>query len=101
MWIYKPLFNLRMLTDTLRYDTGEVENGLYEPLRKLTVKNAHFRWTNDEECAFNNVKRALTKLWHILIRINTELTTDASPWGLSAILLQRMPGTRIKKLLLI
>jgi hypothetical protein len=20
-WIYKPLFNLRMLTDTLRYDT--------------------------------------------------------------------------------
>ena len=26
--IYKPLFNLRMLTDTLRYDTGEVENGL-------------------------------------------------------------------------
>jgi hypothetical protein len=27
-WIYKPLFNLRMLTDTLRYDTGEVENGL-------------------------------------------------------------------------
>jgi hypothetical protein len=27
-WIYKPLFNLRMLTDTLRYDTGEVENRL-------------------------------------------------------------------------
>jgi hypothetical protein len=27
-WIYKPLFNLRMLTDTLRYDTCEVENGL-------------------------------------------------------------------------
>jgi hypothetical protein len=30
-WIYKPLFNLRMLTDTLRYDTGEVENGLNRP----------------------------------------------------------------------
>ena len=30
-WRYvnlKPIFKLRMLTGTLRYDTGEVENGL-------------------------------------------------------------------------
>jgi hypothetical protein len=29
-WIYKPLFSLRMLTSTFRYDTGEVENWLYD-----------------------------------------------------------------------
>jgi hypothetical protein len=28
---------------------------------------------------------------------HTELTTDASPWGLSAILSQRMPGTNDQK----
>jgi hypothetical protein len=28
MWIYKPVFNLRMLTSTFRYDTGEVANRL-------------------------------------------------------------------------
>ena len=28
MWIYKSLFNLRMLISTFRYDTGEVENRL-------------------------------------------------------------------------
>ena len=36
-------------------------SNLTEPLRKLTVKNAHFRWTNDEECAFNNVIPWLTR----------------------------------------
>ena len=73
---------------------------LTEPLRKLTVKNAHFRWTNDEECAFNNVKRALTSdkvMAYFDQNKHTELTTDASPWGLSAILSQRMPGTNDQK----
>jgi hypothetical protein len=71
-----------------------------EPLRKLTVKNAHFRGTNDEECAFNNVKHALTSdkvMAYFDQNKHTELTTDASPWGLSAILSQRMPGTNDQK----
>ena len=73
---------------------------LTEPLRKLTVKNAHFRGTNDEECAFNNVKHALTSdkvMAYFDQNKHTELTTDASPWGLSAILSQRMPGTNDQK----
>jgi hypothetical protein len=68
---------------------------LTEPLRKLTVKNAHFRWTNDQD-----VKRALTSdkvMAYFDQNKHTELTTDASPWGLSAILSQRMPGTNDQK----
>jgi hypothetical protein len=33
---------------------------LSEPLRKLTVKSAQFRWTKGEQTAFDNIKNALT-----------------------------------------
>ena len=73
---------------------------LTEPLRKLTIKNAHFRWTNEEECAFNKVKHALTSdkvMAYFDQNKQTELTTDASPWGLSAILSQCTSGTNNRK----
>jgi hypothetical protein len=35
-WFYKPLFNLRMLTSTFRYDTGEVENRLFSLLETFS-----------------------------------------------------------------
>ena len=62
---------------------------LTEPLRKLTIKNAHFWWTNEEECAFNKGKHALTSdkvMAYFDQNKQTELNTDASPWGLLAIL---------------
>ncbi|CAB4016988.1 Hypothetical predicted protein [Paramuricea clavata] len=64
---------------------------LSEPLRKLTVKSAQFRWTKCEQTAFDNIKNALTSdtvMAYFDQTKPTELITDASPWGLSAILAQ-------------
>lgn len=68
---------------------------LSEPLRQLTTKNAHFRWTRQEHSAFDNIKSALTSdtvMAYFDPTKQTELTTDASPWGLSAILSQKTPS---------
>ncbi len=65
---------------------------LSEPLRKLTTKNAQFRWTECEQRAFDNIKNALTSktvMAYFDQTKQTELVTDASPWGLSAILAQK------------
>ncbi|CAB4013461.1 Retrovirus-related Pol poly [Paramuricea clavata] len=64
---------------------------LSEPLRKLTMKSAQFRWTRCEQTAFDNIKNALTSdtvMAYFDQTKPTELITDASPWGLSAILAQ-------------
>ncbi|CAB4038802.1 Transposon Ty3-I Gag-Pol poly [Paramuricea clavata] len=64
---------------------------LREPLRKLTMKSAQFRWTRCEQTAFDNIKNALTSdtvMAYFDQTKPTELITDASPWGLSAILAQ-------------
>ena len=65
---------------------------LSEPLRKLTVKNAKFCWTKREQNAFDNIKSALTSntvMAYFDQTKQTELITDASLWGLSAILAQK------------
>ena len=68
---------------------------LTQPLRDLTKKNASFVWTAQHEAVFNNVKEALTSdtvMAYFDNQKQTELVTDASPWGLSAILSQKTPG---------
>ena len=65
---------------------------LSESLRKLTVKNAKFCWRKREQIAFDNIKSALTSntvMAYFDQAKQTELITDASPWGLSAILAQK------------
>ena len=55
---------------------------LSEPLRKLTTKNAQFRWTECEQRGFDNIKNALTSktvMAYFDQTIQTELVTDASP----------------------
>ena len=64
---------------------------LSEPLRKLTIKNSQFYWTNLQQTAFDAIKSALTTetvIYYFDPTKATELITDASPWGLSAILSQ-------------
>ncbi len=61
-------------------------------LHKLTTKNAQFHWTECEQHAFDNIKNALvskTVMANFDQTKQTELVTDASPWGLSAILAQK------------
>ena len=66
-----------------------------QPLRELTKKNVRFKWTEKEDVAFKKVKEILTSdtvMTYFDKKKQTELVTDASPWGLSAILSQHTPG---------
>ena len=66
-----------------------------QPLRELTKKNVQFRWTQQHENSFKKIKQMLTSettMAYFDPNKETELTTDASPVGLSAILSQRTPG---------
>ena len=69
---------------------------LTEPLRELTRKNVPFCWTSRHAKSFNAVKAALTSatvMAYFDQTKETELITDASPFGLSAILTQKVQGS--------
>ena len=71
-----------------------------QPLRELTKKDAVFRWTDEHQQVFDEVKRLLTSdatMAYFDQKKETELVTDASPLGLSAILFQKSPGTSDRK----
>ena len=71
-----------------------------QPLRELTKKDAVFRWTDEHQQAFDEVKRLLISeatMAYFDQKKETELVTDASPLGLSAILFQKSPGTSDRK----
>jgi hypothetical protein len=65
------------------------------PLRELTKKNNRFVWGDQQQRAFEKIKELLTSntvMAYFDKNKQTELVTDASPWGLSAILSQHMTG---------
>ena len=65
------------------------------PLRELTKKNIPFQWGPEQDRAFNEIKTLLTSdqvVAYFDQAKETELVTDASPYGLSAILSQKSPG---------
>ena len=66
------------------------------PLRELTKKNTPFEWTEEQDVSFKEVKKMLTSkavMAYFDSNKQTEVVTDASPWGLSAILLQHTAGS--------
>ena len=72
-----------------------------QPLRDLTKKNCQFSRQEKHEAAFNRVKNALTSdtvMAYFDNKKQTELITDASPWGLSAILSQKTPGKEDRRI---
>ena len=63
-----------------------------EPLRQLTHKAAKFRWESEHEDAYQKILQALTSspvINYFDTNKETELSVDASPVGVSAILAQR------------
>ena len=75
---------------------------LSAPLRALIRKNSHFSWTHKEQQAFDSIKQALTSETVIAYfdkNKETELVTDASPTGLSAILSQKTPNKDDRKII--
>ena len=70
------------------------------PLRELTKKDVTFEWTPLHQSSFEEIKRMLTSdaiMSYFDPQKETDLTTDASPVGLSAILSQRTPGRNDRK----
>ena len=70
------------------------------PLRELTRKDTPFQWNKEHDQAFHTIKNLLTSatvMAYFDQEKETELMTDASPWGLSAILLQKTPGQDNKR----
>ena len=63
-----------------------------EPLRQLTHKGAPFVWNQEHDDAYTTLRKALTNspvMSYFDVNKATELSVDASPVGLSAILAQR------------
>lgn len=68
---------------------------LTHPIRQLLKKNAHFKWTGECEKSFRTIIDILSdekNLAYFDDEKETMVYCDASPVGLSAILLQRTPG---------
>jgi hypothetical protein len=72
-----------------------------QPLRDLTKKDAQFQWTEQQQQPFDKIKELLasdTVMAYFDPLKDTELTTDASLVGLSAILTQTTPGMDDRKI---
>lgn len=62
-----------------------------EPLRRITHKDQAFKWTNEQQKAFELIKNAMSQaqtLAHFDPQAATRVVADASPYGLGAILIQ-------------
>ena len=62
---------------------------IVNPLRELTMMDIKFTWMSEHNQAFDKVKKLLTSstvMAYFDQQKETQLTTDASPVGLSAIL---------------
>ena len=72
------------------------------PLRELPKKDANFEWNSQHQSLLEEIKKMLTSeviMSYFDPQKETDLTTDASPVGLSAILSQRTPGQNDRKVI--
>ena len=63
-----------------------------QPLWELTRDRTKWKWTKEEQRAFDEVKRRLTKapvMAYYRLDADTRIVTDASPVGLGAVLQQK------------
>ena len=64
-------------------------------MRKLTKKDVRFQWKDEHDQPFHKVKELLTSdtvMAYFDKNKQSEITTDASPFGLSAIHSKHTPG---------
>jgi hypothetical protein len=63
-----------------------------EPLSKLLRKNSSWKWSEEQDAAFEHIKKLLTSRPLLVIydpNRETQLHTDASSKGIASILLQK------------
>ena len=78
---------LTIHNDILLYGEGDT----YEPLRRLTMKDVEWHWTEHQEQAFNKLKQLVTEapvLKYFEPKEELILQSDASDTGLGAVLTQ-------------
>ncbi|XP_024892655.1 uncharacterized protein K02A2.6-like, partial [Temnothorax curvispinosus] len=85
------LTELRSFLGMIRYYDRFVPNlsAILQPLNNLLQKNVKFYWSEDCEKSFQAAKRAFTSpkcLAHFDPRLPITLATDASPYGIGAVL---------------
>lgn len=72
-------------------------------LRELTKGKAIFKWESKHEKEFRDLKtvaaKELLKRGYFSRKDETVLYTDASPWGIGAILVQRDPNTKAERVI--
>ena len=70
-----------------------------QPLWELTRDRTKWKWTKEEQRAFDEVKRRLTKapiMAYYRLDADTRIVTDASPVGLGAVLQQKQEDGQYK-----
>ena len=87
----KNASEIRSLLGMSQYCTKfiQVYASITEPLQRLTQKNAQFQWGESQQSAFEILKETLLLdpvMAYFDISKHTSVTTDASPYGISAIL---------------
>lgn len=88
---------LNMVTYCAKFTPNFTPNfsDVTKPLREFTTKDAKFVWKDEHNQIFRKVKELLasdTVMAYFDKNKQSEITTDASPFGLSAILSQHTPG---------
>ena len=89
----KNVSEVRSLLGMSQYCAKFIQDyaSITEPLRRLTQKNAQFQWGKSQQEAFEKLKETLLSdpvMAYFDIAKHTTVTTDASPYGISAILSQ-------------
>ena len=90
--------DVRSLLGMAQYCAKFVEDHatITEPLRQLTQKNVKFVWNPKHQQAWDELKQILTSepvLGYFDINKYSEITVDASPFGVSAILTKKSSPT--------
>ena len=88
---------VRSLLGTANYSSKFIRNyaTITAPLRELTCNNTRFTWTSKHQAAYETLKQALIDspvMSHFDTSKETSVLVDASPVGLSAILIQKDPN---------
>lgn len=90
----KDVSEVRSFLGMLTFISPFIKNfsHMTKPLRDLLNKTTKFKWTELQQFAFDDLKRAaqndLVKRGYFKDEDQTMLYTDASPWGLGAVLAQ-------------
>ncbi|XP_053374880.1 uncharacterized protein K02A2.6-like [Mercenaria mercenaria] len=85
---------VRSFLGLVNFNARYIQNlaSISEPMRRLTRKNVRFKWGREEQNSFDTLKQKLASaeiLGYFDINAKTQVVTDASPYGLSAVLTQR------------